>query len=87
MTVVSDVRSEWYWRSRLLEIQEASPSLFGRPTRVTWRGVLSGFLGGVSVSSSPAEVCILLSPVMDEIAAKVSRDWTGVAGDSLCDSI
>jgi hypothetical protein len=72
------------WRSWLSEIQEASPYLFGRPTRDNRRGVLTGFLGGVSVSCRSDEVCILLSPAMDEIAVMVSRDWAGVVGDVLC---
>ncbi len=84
MSAASEVSSEWCWRSWLSEIQEASPSWFGRPTRVTRRGVLTGFLGGVRVSSRPDEVCSLLSPEMDEIAAMVSRDWAGVVGDVLC---
>ena len=84
MSEASDASSKWCWRSWLSEIQEASPSLCGRPTRVTRRGVLTGFLGGVNVSSRPDEVCSLLFPVMDEIAARVSREWVGVVGDVLC---
>ena len=87
MPAASDARYEWYWRSWLSEIHKSSPSLFGRPTRVTWRGVLAGFLGGVIVSSRPDDVCNLLSPVMDDIAAVVSREWAGVVGDVLCSTI
>ena len=87
MSTASGVSAGWRWRSWLAEIQEASPSLFGRPTRVTRRGVLVGFLGGVSVSSRPDVACSLLSPAMDAIAAVVSREWAGVVGDVLCSRI
>ena len=83
----SAASSEWCWRSWLFDIHESSPSFSGRPTRVTWRGVLVGFLGGVIVSSRPDDVCSLLSPVMDDIADVVSREWAGVVGDVLCSII
>jgi hypothetical protein len=87
MPAASTARSGWCWRSWLSEIHESSPPLFGRPTRVTWRGVLVGFLGGVIVSSRPDDVCSLLSPAMDDIAAVVSRERAGVVGDVLCSII
>ncbi len=83
----STASSGWCWRSWLSEIHEFSSSLFGRLTRVTWRGVLVSFLGGVIVSVRPDDVCNLLSPAMDDIAAVVSREWAGVVGDVLCSTM
>ena len=39
------------------------------------------------MSSRPDDVCSLLSPAMDDIAAVVSREWAGVVGDVLCSRI
>jgi hypothetical protein len=86
-SAASTASSGWCWRSWLFATHESVSSLHGRPTRVTWRGVLVGFLGGVIVSSSPDDVCSLLSPAMDDIAAVVSREWAGVVGDALCSII
>ena len=86
-SAASTASSEWCWRSWLFAIHESASSLYGRPTRVTWRGVLVGFLGGVIVSSRSDDMWSLSSPAMDDIAAVVSREWAGVVGDVLCSII
>ena len=79
ISATSDFKSSWGWRNLLFVIHEDSSSLFGRPILVTWRGVLSGFLGGVRVFSRTAVVCSLSAPAIDVITVadvlKTAPDW------------